>query len=70
MCLRETVKYIIAMSKNESLVHLTEALLHSLRLEAKAVEPDVVLSQAHVDVVGVISVGSRQEGLDDCRGAD
>ena len=51
-------------------MHLTEALLHSLRLEAETVEPNVVLGQAHIDVVGVVFFGSRQESLDYCSCAD
>jgi hypothetical protein len=42
------------MTKFEALVHLAEAFLDGIGLLAEAVEPDVVLGQADVDVEGLV----------------
>jgi hypothetical protein len=51
------------------LVHLAEVLLHRSRVETQAVEPDVVLGQADVDVECVVFFGALEERGDDCGGA-
>jgi hypothetical protein len=48
----------MAVTDVESFVHLAKVLLHSFGVEAKTVEPDVVLGQAHVDVECVAFFGA------------
>ena len=60
----------MAVTEVEPLVHLAKTLLHGFRVEAEAVEPDVVLGQADVDVECVVFFGALEERRDYCRGTD
>lgn len=51
----------MAVPEVESLVHLAKTLLYGLRVETEAVEPDVVLGQADVDVECVVFFGALEE---------
>jgi hypothetical protein len=54
----------------ESLVHLAKTLLHGFWVEAEAVEPDIILGQADVDVECVVFFGALEERGDYCGGTD
>ena len=51
-------------------MHLAKTLLYGLWVEAEAVEPDVVLGQADVDVECVVFFGALEERGDYCGGTD
>ena len=60
----------MAVTDVEPCVPFAKTPLHSFGVEAKTVEPDVVLSQAHVNVEGVVFFRAFQERLDHGGGTD
>ena len=65
----KSFQHIHVLTKFEALVHLAEAFLDRFGLLTKAIEPDVVLGQADVDVEGLVFFSAGEQGLDDCCGS-
>lgn len=61
MCLRQAFQHIVVVTEFEPLVHLAKTLLHGFGVETEAVEPDIVLGQADVDVERVVFFGALEE---------